>query len=182
MMESQSANEKEPCINNSQVIIYVLELTNNKYYVGRTCNSERRIQQHFEGEYGSEWTRKYKPIKVLEVIENCDHYDEDKFTFKYMDMFGVDNVRGGAFVTLKLDNETKRTLEKMKKGRHDLCFHCGKPGHLIRYCPCRNGQEDDSEEDDSEDDIISNEETCFVCLKSVWIICNHLCKKIRNEE
>lgn len=46
------------------VTIYILELENQKYYVGKTENPEVRIDSHFQGE-GSVWTKKYKPIRVL---------------------------------------------------------------------------------------------------------------------
>ena len=37
------------------------------------------------------------------VIYDCDKYDEDKYTRKYMDDYGLDNVRGGSFSTEYLD-------------------------------------------------------------------------------
>ena len=55
------------------VYIYILKLTNNKYYVGKTNNPEMRLQSHFSLT-GSQWTKKYKPIEVMEMISNCDHY------------------------------------------------------------------------------------------------------------
>ena len=60
------------------VFIYVLELENNKYYVGKTTNPDFRLEQHFTSS-GSQWTKKYKPIKILELKPNCDVYDEDKY-------------------------------------------------------------------------------------------------------
>ena len=61
------------------VTIYILELEEGKYYIGKTSNIDLRIEQHNEL-YGSEWTKKYKPINVLEIIKDCDDYDEDKYT------------------------------------------------------------------------------------------------------
>ena len=49
------------------------------------------------------WIQKYKPIRILYVIYDCDKYDEDKYTRKYMDDYGLDNVRGGSFSTEHLD-------------------------------------------------------------------------------
>lgn len=29
---------------------------------------------------GSQWTKIYEPIKILEMFEECDKFDEDKYT------------------------------------------------------------------------------------------------------
>ena len=96
--------------------VYVLSLRRGKYYVGKTDQAEDRIASHFNNE-GSGWTAKYPPVKVVEIINNCDMYDEDKYTLKYMDMYGIDNVRGGSFVTIRLTEEVKRVLTQMCRGR-----------------------------------------------------------------
>jgi len=115
------------------VFIYTLELQEGKYYVGKTNHLEVRLDIHFHSE-GSAWTKLYPPIKVLEVIPNCDDYDEDKFTMKYMDMYGIDNVRGGSFVSVVLDANTVEHLKQMSNGTSDRCFACGKEGHFAKDC------------------------------------------------
>ena len=94
------------------VHIYILQLIKNKYYIGKSCNPEIRINEHFT-DYGSQWTQTYKPIKVIEIISNCDDYDEDKYVIKYMEKYGIENVRVGSFSETKLSSENKRTLEQM---------------------------------------------------------------------
>ena len=83
------------------VYIYILKLQSNKYYIGKTNNPNFRLEEHESGK-GSAWTKKYKPIKLMELIKNCDSYDEDKHTLRYMELMGIDNVRGGSFCQLKL--------------------------------------------------------------------------------
>ena len=83
------------------VFIYALRLVKGKYYIGKTNNPCFRLDTHFNSR-GSVWTKLYKPIEVIELVSNCDNYDEDKYTMKYMDRYGIDNVRGGSFVSLKL--------------------------------------------------------------------------------
>lgn len=115
------------------VYIYILQLEQGKYYVGKTINPSFRLDSHFN-QNGSAWTKLYKPIKMIELIPNCDDYDEDKYTRMFMDKYGIDNVRGGSFVSVQLEESTRTHLIRMQNGTNDKCFKCGKPGHFAKQC------------------------------------------------
>ncbi len=127
------------------VFIYALKLEQGKYYIGKTNNPSFRLDNHFNSN-GSAWTMKYKPIKLLELIPNCDDYDEDKYTRKYMDKYGIDNVRGGSFVSIELDKTTIQYLTQMSNGTNNKCFICSKAGHFAR--DCEEQEQDESDESD----------------------------------
>ena len=80
--------------------IYVLRLHNDKWYVGRTSNVERRFEQHKNGD-GAKWTFLHKPINIHEIREIKSDNDEDRITREYMKQFGIYNVRGGRYCAVE---------------------------------------------------------------------------------
>lgn len=113
--------------------LYVLQLEDGKYYVGKSNNVPNRYKQHKDG-LGSAWTKKYRPVKILEVRSLKDEHDENNTTKDYMKRFGIENVRGGAYCQVDLLDSTIEHLELELNSSSDKCYTCGKPGHFARYC------------------------------------------------
>jgi len=116
------------------VFIYVLQLTQDKFYIGKTDNPKFRINSHFK-KGGCAWTKKYNPTQIIGLFPDCDDFDEDKYTLKYMSKYGIDNVRGGSFCQTNLSSENKKMIERMITGSNDCCHFCGEKGHFIGKCP-----------------------------------------------
>ena len=116
------------------VVIYVLKLQKNKYYVGKTTNPQFRLESHFNSS-GSEWTKLYPPINVEEIYKNCDDFDENKYTLKYMAKYGERNVRGGSYCRIILTEDDKRDIDRQLNGAEDNCMNCGEHGHFVKNCP-----------------------------------------------
>lgn len=90
--------------------IYVLELACNKFYVGKTLGSvESNFLIHQIGE-GNEWTRKYIPKSIIEKIKQTNNIDENHVTKIYMSKYGINNVRGGSFSNVILNDFEKKYL------------------------------------------------------------------------
>lgn len=121
--------------------LYILELEYGRIYVGKTRRLYDRILEHFTYN-GSIWTKLYRPIKILEIIEDPDDFDEDKYTKMYMRKYGIDKVRGGSYVTQTLPYYQIQSLEKELYTSSDKCFHCGKQGHYIKNCPYNKDKDD----------------------------------------
>ena len=155
--------------------IYVLLCEGNRYYIGKTeRNIEERIEEHFRAN-GSYWTKKYKPLKVVETIQSNDKMDEDKYTKKYMLLYGVDKVRGGSYTEIVLPEYKLKCLQDELCTINDLCFKCKRKGHFANQCYAKTtiyGDLIESEDDvwccdycvevfNSESEAEIHEESCF---------------------
>lgn len=113
--------------------IYVLKLEQGKYYCGKTNDIDVRMTQHCNG-FGSSWTKKYKPIEIMYVYASTSCFDEDKTTKELMMKYGIQNVRGGSYITEYLPKEKETLLQKEIWASNDCCNRCGKKGHFMNTC------------------------------------------------
>jgi predicted GIY-YIG superfamily endonuclease len=117
--------------------VYVLKLQGGNYYVGKSDDVIGRFQEHMSGN-GSAWTRKHKPISIVESRDGVSVFEEDKVTKEYMAKYGIDKVRGGSYSQIDLTSNQKEMIQSEIKGATDACQQCGEIGHFIRYCPNKN--------------------------------------------
>lgn len=115
-------------------LVYVLELQQGKFYVGKTNDLQKRYREHQCGYRSSSWTRKYKPIRIHKIYENCDGFDEDKITVMYMMEHGISNVRGGPYVTVNLPSEIVEHITLRIRMATNLCLKCGSRDHFCTNC------------------------------------------------
>jgi predicted GIY-YIG superfamily endonuclease len=130
--------------------IYVLKLQGGKYYVGKSQDVIGRYQQHMNGE-GSSWTKKYKPISLVESKDGVSPFEEDKVVKEYMAKYGIESVRGGSYVTEELSDFHIDALKMEIRGAKDLCTQCGRKGHWIKDCHAKtdiSGNKIEYEEDE----------------------------------
>ena len=94
--------------------IYILQLENDKFYVGQSKDTELRLKLHIKGKLSSEWTKLNRPIRIVKIIAtdftetSSAMHLENSITIEYMKKYGWRNVRGGDYCTL--DDEKLRFL------------------------------------------------------------------------
>jgi hypothetical protein len=164
--------------------LYVLRLEGGNYYVGTTDSFETRMEEHRRGN-GALWTRKHKVVSVEITMPCKSPFDEDKVTKEYMAKYGIDRVRGGAYVFEVLDEEQKEMLKREIWAATKCCVRCGRSSHFVDTCYATTDiegleleyeYEDEDEDEDEEvgvyccdycddefeeeDDCVSHEKQC----------------------
>lgn len=153
-------------------MIYVLKLTSNKWYVGRTNNIDSRLKQHINGT-GSEWTQLYRMEKLVEQKDIQSPFDEDTTTLEYIAKYGIENVRGGSWSQVKLTDNQISNINTMINNANNNCFKCNKPGHFAKYCKEKTNfsteymqiEIDLTKDSSSESDSLNNEYEDFICFR-----------------
>ncbi|AOM63409.1 hypothetical protein [Heterosigma akashiwo virus 01] len=112
--------------------LYILTLENNKFYIGRSTNVYKRINDHFNND-GTLWTRLYHP-KGFKIVEDCKSYDEFEYTIEYMKKYGINSVRGSIFCNIDLEPEDVAFIEKLINCTENRCYKCKNTGHFASEC------------------------------------------------
>lgn len=102
--------------------IHILKLEENKYYICKTRNTF------------NDWTEKYPIVEVEKTVKDCDFYDIDKYTKIYMNKYGIENVRGGTYSELKLDENVKNFLINEFRTVNNICERCYFEIHQTEKC------------------------------------------------
>jgi predicted GIY-YIG superfamily endonuclease len=135
----KEVKEKEVKVNEVKVnevkvneVIYVIRLENNKYYIGKTNNIERRFIEHCSS--NNKWLKMYKPIEVIETYHIESIFSEDLYVKEYMNKYGINNVRGGTYSTFDLSEDIIELLNREIIHATDKCFKCGSIDHYSNEC------------------------------------------------
>lgn len=134
MGQEQVKEESAPQENGEQQYVYLLELQNGKYYVGRTNDVTRRVQQH-RGDSDAEWVHLHHFVRLVSSRPISSRLEEDLEVKKAMLQYGIDNVRGGTYSTIFLSEQTMATLKQELVHAEDKCFGCGGKDHYLSTCP-----------------------------------------------
>jgi hypothetical protein len=85
-------------------IIFAFECSDYKYYIGSTTVSiEEELEKHLNG-IESEWTKVYRPNRIVHNSIG-DKLDEEILLYKFMEKYGINNVRGRLYNTVELSDK-----------------------------------------------------------------------------
>ena len=139
--------------------VYILQLKDNKYYIGQSNDIDKRIWYHINYN-GSKWTTKYEIIQELKTTYNFQEYFWELIeTLNYMKIYGINNVRGSMFTNIILSNSDKIMAMQLYCELNNLCRKCGKEGHYINQCK----ETELSEWIDNFGGKLENVRSCIIC-------------------
>jgi hypothetical protein len=121
-------------------VLYILELEDNKFYVGKTKNIIKNPINYFT-KNSNPWTQEYKPIKLINTINKPDKSDEEKQIYLLMNQYGINNVRGGYYDSIELSYSDTLTAQKEIYKLTNKCYMCGKFGHYAKKCNINDATE-----------------------------------------
>ena len=115
---SEASNDfRAYCIGiTARKLLYVLPLSDGKYYVGITSFPVHRLKQHRIGK-GSRWTRLHRPVRgflKLQAIPSdiTPGIYEDMWVKELMCRFGTEAVRGGSYSNVWLEDAQIKTIQR----------------------------------------------------------------------
>ena len=79
--------------------VYVLELVDQRFAVGYTECLSQRLHDHWRG-LGSAWTKRYPPLRVLDIIRTTNESAlglEEAKTMELKLTYGWNSTRGGTW-------------------------------------------------------------------------------------
>lgn len=94
--------------------LYYIALENNKMLLYADFKKPHHVilnecVDHYE------FARVNKPVHIVNVLENIDFFDVDKNVKIFMQMFGIDETRGGSYSEVRLPYHVRQTLERELK-------------------------------------------------------------------
>jgi hypothetical protein len=127
------------------MIVYVLRLKDNRFYIAKTVNIKKCYQEHMNGT-ACEWTKKYQPLIMEKIIPNATDEMVGILVEEYTHKYGADHVQSdkeesyidpndmNPFLLPSeplLNMECQSYVVNMMRKQEGIsgCYKCGRMGH-----------------------------------------------------
>jgi predicted GIY-YIG superfamily endonuclease len=119
--------------------VYVLGDQKGRMYVGKSQDVENRIEQHLQGKGNQFLSGRVKRLEVEQTGSTNDLESwERNETLARMYKYGVANVRGWMFTSVKLNKSQEEEAFRQICEKYDLCRKCGRNSHFADKCFARS--------------------------------------------
>ena len=118
--------------------VYVLKLTNGKFYVGQSRNIPARIEAHKNGSgavvvRGSQGSVQVACITPRPIPEDLEAWERSE-VLERMYQYGIENVRGWIYSSAELGGGLWSHAFQQVCSKKGLCHRCGRAGHFAGTC------------------------------------------------
>jgi hypothetical protein len=86
-------------------LLFVIRCQEEKYYLGLSNNFVSIFFKHLENLENVDWMNIYKPIELVHIEQFFDIEMLNCCVLRYMDYYGIENVRGGHYSNTVLNFE-----------------------------------------------------------------------------
>lgn len=99
------------------MIVFILKLKNGNYFIGNTHKKTFSFSEF--NSTNIEWTKKYKPIEIVDILENCSFNYYVKVINIYKDFYGIKSVYFGDEFNIDCYNEEMNNTTRQKSNNYN---------------------------------------------------------------
>lgn len=83
------------------MMISIIALQQGRYYIGRYTISD------IQSGLGPTWVKTYKPVRLIKQVDSSEEYNT---LIEYMEMYGINYVRGSRYTSMELSSYDREVL------------------------------------------------------------------------
>ena len=125
----------------NMTLLYVIELNSRKFYIGTTKSTVHELdnyvsylKMHAHVKSGIDWIDKYRPLHIYQIVPNATDEELKRFVIQYMDVYGINNVRGWVYTRINLTIKENMIIMREILSSVPFCIECNKNINRLYGC------------------------------------------------